>query len=187
MYKFNQKRILQVVCGTDYTVCLDEDHNVWSWGLGAFGNLGHGGTLDEYFPKQVETLAGKVVRHISAGAKHTLAVTLKGDLWAFGSCEDGRLGNGELHGFALYPQRIEGVLEGVVVCQADAGEAHSGAVDTTGSCYTWGAGSYGRLGHGEDLGETMPVRIHDLEHAFCSSILCSAFHSMVVTSEGQVS
>jgi hypothetical protein len=37
------------------------------------------------------------------------------------------------------------------------------AVDSMGTCYTWGAGSYGRLGHGEEADILVPKRVDSLE------------------------
>ena len=39
-------------------------------------------------------------------------------------------------------------LSDVVITQVAAGSMHSAAVSNEGILYTWGKGSYGRLGHG---------------------------------------
>ena len=50
-------------------------------------------------------MKGMVTRQIAAGAKHTLAVTLKGDLWVWGHGDNGRLGNNEKRG-TLLPEKV---------------------------------------------------------------------------------
>lgn len=42
-------------------------------------------------------------------------------------------------------------LEGKNVVNIAAGSNHSAAVTDEGALYTWGKGSYGRLGHGESV------------------------------------
>ena len=53
----------------------------------------------------VHIMKGMVTRQIAAGAKHTLAVTLKGDLWVWGHGDNGRLGNNEKRG-TLLPEKV---------------------------------------------------------------------------------
>lgn len=44
------------------------------------------------------------------------------------------------------PRRVSG-LDGVKVLKVAAGQQHCLAYDNEGSCYSWGNGGYGRLGH----------------------------------------
>ncbi len=46
------------------------------------------------------------------------------------------------------PALVEG-LSGKGVVRVATGGSHSAAVTTSGQLFTWGKGSYGRLGHGE--------------------------------------
>ncbi len=46
------------------------------------------------------------------------------------------------------PVLVEGLHDKRVV-RVTAGGSHSAAVTESGQLYTWGKGSYGRLGHGE--------------------------------------
>jgi len=32
-------RIVDVACGTDHTIALDEQSNVWAWGRGEYGQV----------------------------------------------------------------------------------------------------------------------------------------------------
>lgn len=50
---------------------------VYSWGNGSFGQLGHGSTDDVLYPKLVESLHKKNIKKIGCGYFHTLAVTGK--------------------------------------------------------------------------------------------------------------
>ena len=52
---------------------------------------------------------------------------------------------GRLH---TAPTLVDGLTDKNVVCVVAGGE-HSAAVTEDGALYTWGKGSYGRLGHGE--------------------------------------
>ncbi|XP_031457100.1 alsin [Phasianus colchicus] len=66
---------------------------VWSWGRGKDGQLGHGDVLPRLQPLCVKSLDGKEVIHISAGGHHSLALTAKSQVYSWGSNIFGQLGH----------------------------------------------------------------------------------------------
>lgn len=84
----------QVACGSDHTICVDLKGDVYTWGLGAYGNLGHGDTMDMYEPKLVTSLVGRMIKQVGAGSKHSIALSSRGDVFTWGHGENGRLGHG---------------------------------------------------------------------------------------------
>ena len=40
----NKQLPRQVSCGANFTLAVDDNYNLWSWGCGSHGNLGHGDT-----------------------------------------------------------------------------------------------------------------------------------------------
>jgi E3 ubiquitin-protein ligase HERC1 len=74
---------------------------------GDYGKLGHGNTVTQKVPKQVlGPLAGKVVVFISAGYRHSAAVTDDGSLYTWGEGDFGRLGHGDSQSRFL-PTRVK--------------------------------------------------------------------------------
>jgi len=67
-----------------------------------------------------------------------------------------------------------------------AGESHSAAITQKYKLYTWGVGSFGRLGHGYDLNEKKPKLVEELEGLEVTFVSCGAFHTLACTAEGQV-
>ena len=88
---------------------------VFSWGDGDYGKLGHGNSSTQKYPKIIQRLSGKVnyicqlcqlvncrflnsmqcfqfVVHISAGHRHSAVVTQEGDLFTWGEGDYGKLG-----------------------------------------------------------------------------------------------
>lgn len=51
------ERITQVSCGWRHTVAITEKDNVFSWGRGTSGQLGHGDAIDIALPKMIDTLS----------------------------------------------------------------------------------------------------------------------------------
>ncbi|XP_041897353.1 alsin isoform X5 [Corvus kubaryi] len=66
---------------------------VWSWGKGKEGQLGHGDVLPRLQPLCVKSLDGKEVIHLSAGGHHSLALTAKSQVYSWGSNISGQLGH----------------------------------------------------------------------------------------------
>lgn len=74
--------IVAVDCGDTHTVCVTENGQVYSWGRGKFGALGHGTIDDIQQPKQIEGLSNVV--DVRCGADYTIVKNNKGKLYAFG-------------------------------------------------------------------------------------------------------
>ncbi|XP_055040703.2 retinitis pigmentosa GTPase regulator b isoform X2 [Misgurnus anguillicaudatus] len=88
-------RVMQVACGGGHTVALTE-HELLSFGLGQFGQLGHGTFIFESrLPRVVEHFRRGRVKHVACGENHTAVVTDSGLLYTFGDGRHGKLGLGD--------------------------------------------------------------------------------------------
>ncbi|XP_028835264.1 retinitis pigmentosa GTPase regulator b isoform X2 [Denticeps clupeoides] len=88
-------KVLQVACGGGHTVALTED-KLYTFGLGQFGQLGHGTFVFEaWLPRDVEYFRKGLVRHVECGENHTAVITDSGLLYTFGDGRHGKLGLGE--------------------------------------------------------------------------------------------
>uniref|UniRef100_A0A0E0H8E2 FYVE-type domain-containing protein n=1 Tax=Oryza nivara TaxID=4536 RepID=A0A0E0H8E2_ORYNI len=70
------EHVLQVACGSYHVAVLTGRSEVFTWGKGANGRLGHGDIEDRKVPTQVEALKDRAVRHIACGANFTAAICL---------------------------------------------------------------------------------------------------------------
>ncbi|XP_040887894.1 retinitis pigmentosa GTPase regulator b isoform X2 [Toxotes jaculatrix] len=87
--------VTQVACGGGHTVALTED-DVYSFGLGQFGQLGHGTFIFESrLPRPVEHFKKGRVCQVACGENHTAVITDAGLLYTFGDGRHGKLGLGE--------------------------------------------------------------------------------------------
>ena len=87
-------------------------------GDGDYGKLGHGNAATQKSPKQIlGPLVGKVVVQISAGYRHSAAVTSDGQLFTWGEGDFGRLGHGDSQ-FRFVPTLVKDILVGSVSCGA---------------------------------------------------------------------
>jgi len=133
--------IKTLACGSDHTLALSRDGDAYSWGLGEFGQLGHGNILNEARPKMIDSLCGMGTSDVACGSKHSVVVTVTGEAMSFGFGGNGRLGNGWLQG-TLLPSLVQfrgvGNNKKVHPLQVDDGESHTAFVTTEGVAYTCG-------------------------------------------------
>jgi hypothetical protein len=81
--------VVHVACGQQHAVAVTAGADCFSWGLGVFGQLGHGTTKDSLRPQLIrrnEALASGVVQ-VACGSNHTVFRTQDGKLQACGHSE----------------------------------------------------------------------------------------------------
>ena len=136
--------------GDNHSLAITADGSVWSWGRGGSGKLGHGDQQHQLLPKKIEAFASQRVVALSAGQRHSLAITADGAVWSWGG---GRLGHGDQQN-QLLPKKIE-AFAGQRVVAVSAGAELSTASTAGGAVFAWGEGGHGCLGHGEDLSDQL--------------------------------
>ena len=93
------------------SMALTASGDLYAWGLGDYGQLGHGGKENLAVPRVVEGIEGAVVG-MAGGNEHSLVSAEEGRVLAFGSGEYGRLGLGAGAEEALTPTAIDGITTG---------------------------------------------------------------------------
>ena len=182
--------IVSIAAGRQHNLALTREGRVYSWGSGFGGKLGHGDRRDTSVPRPVDALAETRVTAVACGSCHSLAVDADGAVWSFGHGVMGQLGHGDRNE-QLAPKRIA-ALASVRCVGAAGGENHSLVHDDAGGCFSFGAGSDGRLGHGHDVGHgvleelLLPQRIVALRGLRVLSVAAGREHSVVLVDGGAV-
>jgi inhibitor of Bruton tyrosine kinase len=132
---------------------------------------------------------------VASATYHTLTVTARGELYAFGLGKGGRLGTGNEKPCAT-PVRVTGALSKQRVVGVAAAENHSLCVTAAGHVYAFGSNRFGQLGtasgHGkannsDDISlRSLPRRVQDLKHVACTSVAAGAGHSVALSRSGEV-
>ncbi|XP_020107092.1 probable E3 ubiquitin-protein ligase HERC2 [Ananas comosus] len=66
--------VAEIACGSHHVAVLTTKSEVFTWGRGANGRLGHGDIEDRKTPIKVEALRDRSVRYIACGANFTVAI-----------------------------------------------------------------------------------------------------------------
>ncbi|MBO9609520.1 MAG: S-layer homology domain-containing protein, partial [Paenibacillaceae bacterium] len=119
----------------------------------------------------------------AAGSTHTLALTASGAVYAFGYADIGQMGVGATA--AANPTRITALPEDPVAAVA-AGPRHSLLLTASGAVYTFGSGSFGELGHGDEAPRSLPARIDALAGKPVAAIAAGGNFSLALTVQHEV-
>ncbi|CAF1778182.1 unnamed protein product [Brassica oleracea var. botrytis] len=186
-----------VACGEYHSCAVSLSGDLYTWGKGDFGILGHGNEVSHWIPKRVNFLMeGIHVSSIACGPYHTAVVTSAGQLFTFGDGTFGVLGHGDRKSVFI-PREVDS-LKGLRTVRAACGIWHTAAVVevmvgsssssncSSGKLFTWGDGDKNRLGHGDKEPKLVPTCVAALvEPNFCQ-VACGHSLTVALTTLGHV-
>jgi len=188
-----EKRIVSVATSDHHCLALSAEGEVYSWGDGSCGVLGHADGNARVGPRKIETLES--VESIAAGrALTSAAVDDRGRLftWGRGALRESPTGLGyELDPETecqLTPKRVDALSEDRVVGVA-LGCSFTLAVTDAGAVFSFGRYSQDcTLGHSSLESEVLPRRIEALAQTGRRFVAVAAGddHALALTEEGEV-
>ena len=163
--------IVAISAGGEYSMAIDHNGQIFTWGNGGQGQLGTNSTQTELNPTNISgngdlpNYMGKYIASIEFKDDTVFDkdVTIKGGL--MGS---------------------ENIIE---IKSIVAGTQHSLAIDSAGGIYAWGRGDYGKLGTGNTNNQITPVKISgngDLGSSSIIAISASWSHSLAIDAAGDI-
>ncbi|CAK1554674.1 unnamed protein product [Leptosia nina] len=154
--KYTGAPIVKVGCGAEFSMILDCNGVLHSFGLPEFGQLGHN-TDGKYFVTSTKL------------SYHFQTVPKKIELF-FEKSKDGHMT----------------LVDDVIIVDFSCGNNHTVAIDSKKRAFSWGFGGFGRLGHAEQKDEAVPrlIRFFDSQYRGVRSIHCGSTYSLAVNEHG---
>jgi len=150
--------VAAVALGGYHSCALSVDGGVKCWGYNGDGQVGDGTTVTRRTPVPVSGLGSGVVA-ITAGNKHSCALTSGGGVKCWGRNESGQLGDGTT-AQRVIPVDVAGLGSGVTAIAA--GSEHSCALTVAGGVKCWGENDDGALGDGTTIDRPIPTNVTGL-------------------------
>lgn len=183
--------IASVSAGQIHGSFLTEDGDVYSWGFGNFGRLGHGDSENQLIPKKIEALDDANIVRIENGNGASYAIDDKGKLYAWGQNSNGQLGQGD-EDHRDVPTVVAALSDETVV-DVSSGTSHTVVLTADGDVYAFGSNTDGQIGSPEGLDDNgtpvrevlSPVRVESLPQNVVS-ITADTKTSFAVTADGEV-
>lgn len=189
-------RVSSVACGPWHTALVTSMGQLFTFGDGTFGVLGHGDRKSISTPREIESLKGLKTVRAACGVWHTAAVVevmvgysstsncFSGKLFTWGDGDKGRLGHEDKE-HKLVPTCVSALID-YNFWQLACGHSLTVALTTSGHVFTIGSVVYGQLGEPRADGKA-PVRVEGkLWDAVVEEIACGAHHVAVLTSKSEV-
>ncbi|KAG9146343.1 hypothetical protein Leryth_008032 [Lithospermum erythrorhizon] len=191
--------ISYVSCGPWHTALVTSGGQLFTFGDGTFGALGHGDHHGVETPREVEALKGLRSLRVACGAWHTAAVVavttdvfeegpidgaLTGKLFTWGDGDKGRLGHGYNKSRSV-PECIVS-LANIDFTKVACGCDTTVALTYSGLVYTMGSNAHGQLGS-PSTDRMIPSCIEGpLGESYVQEIACGSHHVVALTSKSEV-
>ncbi len=190
---------VDVVAGHGVSFILDSNGDVFSFGNGNYGVLGHGDELTTQIPRQILGLLKVRVKKISTGEYHALALSYNGKVWSWGRNDCGQLGRGyESREKELSPNPINEFADPrIAVKDIASGDFHNIAIVEISKkdgqelnlfIYAWGDDSHLQLSSCDHSSRSTPREarwvtrlLQKLDAAVPAQIAAGGGHNLVLT------
>ncbi|KAH1144405.1 hypothetical protein GLYMA_12G222600v4 [Glycine max] len=181
--------VVQIAAGPSYILSVTENGTVYSFGSGANFCLGHGEQHDELQPRPIQKFRRKGIHivRVSAGDEHAVALDSNGFVYTWGKGYCGALGHGdEIE--KTTPELLTS-LKNQLAVQVCARKRKTFVLVNSGSVYGFGSMGFGSLGFLDRRvsDKVLKPRILDTLRAHhVSQISTGLYHTVVITSRGQI-
>lgn len=178
-------KVIEIAAGLLHSACTDENGSVFVFGEGPTKKFRIGDSDNATDLSRMSELPFS--EEVACGGYHTCVITRSGELYTWGSNENGCLGIG-CTDVILSPERVEGPFLRQSVTKVSCGWKHTAAI-SGGHVFTWGWGgshgtfsvdgqsSGGQLGHGTDVDYIEPFKIDFGSNVKALEVSCGFNHT----------
>jgi alpha-tubulin suppressor-like RCC1 family protein len=172
-----------VSAGEDYSLALDSNGSVWSYGNGSTGKLGlSNDLLSSFIPIRIPDLPE--ITKIAAGIGHSAILDVDGFVWLFGSNKQAQLGfSGNNNDSFATPQKLTSI--GTRLVDVSVGYFHTMVLDCNNQVWVFGADSYSQFGIPKsEKSSFSPIQLNI--PGVCKKISCGGYHCVALDDQERV-
>ncbi|KAK6944175.1 Regulator of chromosome condensation, RCC1 [Dillenia turbinata] len=174
-----------------HSVAVSALGEVYTWGFGRGGRLGHpefdihSGQAAVITPRIVTDLGSRRIKAVAAAKHHTAVATEGGEVFTWGSNREGQLGYTSVDTQPT-PRRVSSLKSKIVAVAA--ANKHTAVVSETGEVFTWGCNKEGQLGYGtsNSASNYTPRVVEYLKGKVFTGVSAAKYHTLVLAADGEV-
>lgn len=175
-----------------HSVAVSARGEVYTWGFGRGGRLGHpefdihSGQAAVITPRQVTMgLGSRRVKAIAAAKHHTVVATEGGEVFTWGSNREGQLGYTSVDTQPI-PRRVSSLKSKIVAVAA--ANKHTAVISESGEVFTWGCNKKGQLGYGtsNSASNYTPRVVEYLKGKVLKGVAAAKYHTIVLGADGEI-
>ncbi|KAG1690342.1 hypothetical protein DVH05_028222 [Phytophthora capsici] len=186
---FSAKGIRDIAGGNEVLSVVMKDGAVFTCGLNKSGQCGNG-TFEErvIIATPVRALSGIPINMVAAanGCEHMLAVASDGAVYSWGYNDRGQLGLGSTISKSHTPRMIDSLREKYHITTAAVSYHHSAVISSNGELLMFGMNDCGQLGLDHTQHQHTPQLVDALSSQVVTKVACGLYHTVAVTSGGEV-
>jgi alpha-tubulin suppressor-like RCC1 family protein len=169
----------QVSAAAGHNAAIKTDGTLWTWGYNGYGQIGDNTATTRSTP--VTTFGGGTNwKQVIVGNSHTAAIKTDGTLWTWGSNDYGQIGDNTATTRSTPVTTFSG---GTNWKQVSAGNIFTAAIKTDGTLWTWGQGSFGKLGRNTTTNRSTPVTTF-AGGTNWKQVACGNHHTVAIKTDG---
>ncbi|KAL1430111.1 hypothetical protein MTO96_015585 [Rhipicephalus appendiculatus] len=153
------------------------------WGHNGYCQLGNNCNTQGLVPSSISAGLSHRVAQVACGSHHSLALTTNGDVYAWGQNNCGQVGSGSTTNQPT-PRKVSSGIGGRRCIGVACGQTSSMAVMENGEVFGWGYNGNGQLGLGNNVNQTSPCRVTNLQGVVIHKVVCGYAHTMALSDEG---
>ncbi|KAL5229142.1 hypothetical protein ABZP36_017407 [Zizania latifolia] len=187
-------QVAYVSCGTWHTALITTMGQLFTFGDGTFGVLGHGNRESISCPREVESLSGLKTISVACGVWHTAAIVevivtqssssiSSGKLFTWGDGDKHRLGHGDKEP-RLKPTCVASLID-YDFHRIACGHSLTVGLTTSGKVLSMGNTVYGQLGNPRSDGK-LPCLVEEIMGEHVVQVACGSYHVAVLTIKSEV-
>ena len=147
---------VQFVCGSDHSLFLDLEGNVYSVGYNDMGQLGLGHNTKRNELNKIPNIPA--IKIISCTFSSSYLIDFEGNLWTFGFNKHGQLGHGDNTRFNI-PKKVN-TLKDIQQISNGSCSFHFIAKNSQNQIFVTGNNNHGQLGTGDTESVSIPKEIN---------------------------
>ncbi|KAJ1461569.1 regulator of chromosome condensation 1/beta-lactamase-inhibitor protein II [Pelagophyceae sp. CCMP2097] len=190
-------RLVNVCCGSYFTLAVDAQGELYSWGRYQASNWPTKFTetwANGYAKRGEVGIKGEKVLLVAAGEAHVAVTTESAKLYTWGYNEQWQLGWGQgesEHQGQQKPRVVDLGKNGPSIISAEnpvvsvaCGGQHTCIALKDGAMYGWGSNYEGQVGHVLRSAQAEPQHVSSMEHEKCAAVNCGRYSTLAVTDAG---